>query len=176
MRRLHIGGTVAAENWEVFNSIEASCVDHLGNANDLSRFPDNTFDAIYASHVVEHFDYINELALTLREWLRTLVPGGSVYISVPDLDVLAGLLLDKDSLDIDGRYAVMRMIFGGHVDQYDYHVVGLNEEFLVEYLRSAGYVNMRRVESFGFFQDTSEMLFNGVPISLNIISEKLGAG
>jgi len=45
-RRLHIGGTVAKEGWEVLNANPASYVDHVGNANDLSRFPDGTFDAI----------------------------------------------------------------------------------------------------------------------------------
>lgn len=45
-RRLHIGGTVAKEGWEVLNANPAPYVNHVGNANDLSRFPDGTFDAI----------------------------------------------------------------------------------------------------------------------------------
>ena len=57
-RRLHIGGTVAREGWEVLNANAAPYVDHVGNANDLSRFADNTFDAIYASHVIEHLDHV----------------------------------------------------------------------------------------------------------------------
>ncbi|MCX7169852.1 MAG: tetratricopeptide repeat protein, partial [Proteobacteria bacterium] len=51
VRRLHIGGKVRSEGWEVLNALPGPDVDHLGNANDLSRFADNSFDVIYASHV-----------------------------------------------------------------------------------------------------------------------------
>ncbi len=66
----------------------------------------------------------------------------------------------------------MRMIFGGHVDQYDYHLVGLNEEFLIQYLRAAGFTNIRRVEELGLFDDTSTVTLRGVPISLNMTAVK----
>ena len=65
----------------------------------------------------------------------------------------------------------MRMIFGGHVDKYDYHVVGLNEEFLSSLLLSAGFTNLRRVSEFGFFEDTSSMKFKGTFISLNVSAD-----
>lgn len=171
-RRLHIGGKAQSDGWEVLNANSAPYVDHVCNANDLSRFADNTFTDIYASHVVEHFDYINELQGTLKEWNRVLVPGGKVFISVPDMDVLARLFLEKDRLTVGERFFVMRMIFGGHVDKYDYHVVGLNEEFLTDVLNISGYANIRKVQGFGLFNDTSTMLFKGVAISLNMIAEK----
>lgn len=172
VRKLHIGGWVRAEGWEVLNATPGPAVDHVGDARDLSRFADGTFSELYASHVVEHFDYHGELHKTLQEWRRVLVPGGRLYVSVPDLDVLARLLLDRQRLSERDRYQVMRMLFGGHVDRYDYHQVGLNEEFLRTFLRSAGYVNIRRVDDLGFFDDTSRMVFAGVAISLNMISEK----
>ncbi len=172
MRCLHIGGSAASGGWEVFNAIAGPHVDHIGNANDLSRFADSTFDKVYASHVLEHFDYVAELILTLVEWRRVLTPGGKLFISVPDLDTLARLILDRERLDVDARFMVMRMIFGGHTNLYDYHKVGLNEEFLVKYLQNAGYESIVRVPRLGFFADTSEMIFAGVPISLNIVAEK----
>jgi len=171
-RKLHIGGQVKTAGWEVLNANPAPYVDHVCNANDLSCFADDTFAEIYASHVVEHLDYKDELKNTLNEWNRVLVPGGKAYISVPDLDILSELLLSKDTLDINERFHVMRMMFGGHTDKYDYHVVGLNEEFLVSFLIESGYVNLMRVKEFGLFDDTSAMKFKGVAISLNIIAEK----
>ena len=99
-----------------------------------------------------------------------LAPGGSVLISVPDLDVLARLLLDRDRLTTNDRYFVMRMMFGGHIDRYDYHLTGLNDEFLAHFLHTAGYVNISRVHDFGLFRDTSTMMFQGVPISLNMMA------
>jgi predicted SAM-dependent methyltransferase len=173
-RRLHIGGTARSDGWEVLNANAAPYVDHVCNANDLAQFADDTFAAIYASHIVEHFDYANELASALREWNRVLVPGGKAYISVPDLDVLARLFLEKDRLTADERFFVMRMIFGGHVDRYDYHAAGLNEEFLARFLTASGYVNIKRVQQFDLFDDTSSMLFKGVAISLNMVAEKPG--
>jgi predicted O-linked N-acetylglucosamine transferase (SPINDLY family)/predicted SAM-dependent methyltransferase len=172
VRRLHIGGKEKAEGWEILNANPAPYVDHACNANDLSRFKDNTFGEIYASHVVEHFDYNGELQNTLKEWQRVLAPGGKLYVSVPDIDILARLMLDKDKLEPNDRYAVMRMIFGGHVDKYDYHYVGLNEEFLAFFMATAGFVKIRRVPQFGIFNDTSNLVFKGTPISLNVIAEK----
>lgn len=173
-RKLHIGGQQRADGWEVLNANPAPYVDHICNAIDLSRFADGTFSEVYASHVVEHFDYKNELTATLKEWWRVMEPGGKIYISVPDLDVLANLILKKDKYTVDERFFVMRMIFGGHDDKYDYHVVGLNEEFLTIFLKTAGYKNIKRVAEFGLFNDISNSKFKGVAISLNIIAEKPG--
>jgi len=173
-RKLHIGGKQIAPGWEIFNAIPSPDVDHVGDARDLSRFDDSTFSEIYASHILEHIDFKNELDATLIEWRRVLQPGGTIYISVPDMDTLCQLFLAKDRLNINERFLVMTMIFGSHRDQYDYHVVGLNMEFLMQYLLHAGFQNIRRVKFFDLdlFHDTSRLLYFGVPISLNIIAEK----
>jgi predicted SAM-dependent methyltransferase len=171
-RRLHIGGQVRVAGWEVLNANPAPYVDHVCNAANLSQFSDNTFSDIYASHVVEHFDFIGELPSTLKEWCRVLRPGGKIYISVPDLDVLAQLFLQKKELSAAERFSVMQMMFGAHIDQYDHHKVGLNEEILANYLHYCGYVNMRRVKHFGLFDDTSNYIYKGVAISLNMVAEK----
>jgi predicted SAM-dependent methyltransferase len=173
-RKLHIGGQVKAAGWEVLDANPGAIVDHVANAKDLSIFSDQTFERIYASHVVEHFDYKDELETTLKEWHRVLVPAGILYVSVPDLDILARLFLDRQSLSIEDRFLVMRMIFGGHLDKYDYHLVGLNEEFLGHFLRLAGFPHVDRVERFGMFDDTSNAQVRGVPISLNVVATKAG--
>ena len=172
IRRLHIGGVIKTSGWEVLNANPAPYVDHVCEANKLGQFDDNTFVEIYASHIVEHFDYVNELHEVLKEWNRILKPRGKIYISVPDLDVLAKLFIDKTKLTALERFQIMRMIYGGHVDKYDYHAVGLNEEFLTSFLKAAGYVNLKKVEKFDIFNDTNTVLVKGVAISLNMIAEK----
>jgi predicted SAM-dependent methyltransferase len=172
MRKLHIGGQIRSDGWEVLDANPGPAVDHVGDARDLSQFADGTFAAIYASHVVEHLDYKDELTRTLREWRRVMADGGTLYVSVPDLSRLASLFVLTDQLNLQERFQVMRMMFGGHVDRYDYHVVGLDQDFLAAFLAEAGFDNLRRVTSFGFFKDTSEMLFKGIPISLNVVAEK----
>lgn len=173
-RRLIIGGKQAAPGWEILDALPAPYVDHLGDARDLTRFADDTFAAIYASHVLEHFDYKDKLPATLKEWLRVLQPGGKLYASVPDLDTLARLLLMKDRYSVPDRYMFMRMIFGGHTDEYDYHYVGLNADFLGSFLLEAGFTRVRRVRDLGFFDDSSRLVAGDTPISLNMIAEKAG--
>lgn len=170
--KLHIGGKAVAPGWEIFNIQDAPGVNHVGDANDLSRFEPETFDCIYASHIVEHLDYEGELHKTLVEWRRTLTPGGALYISVPDLDVIAGLILEKQRLGIDDRFFAMRMLFGGHIDADDYHQVGLNEDFLRRFLIAAGFADITKVAEFGLFNDTSKMRFMDVLISLNMVAVK----
>jgi predicted SAM-dependent methyltransferase len=171
IRKLHIGGMTRKEGWEVLNANPGPEVDHVRDASDMSCFADDTFDEIYASHVLEHFDYVNALEKVIKEWKRILKPGGCAYISVPDMDTLCRLFL-SNQLTMDQRYFVMKMIFGGHLDRYDYHMVGLNEDFLAYFFDQAGYVNIRRVENFNIFSDTSEMLYLNVPVSVNMIVEK----
>lgn len=175
-RKLHIGGIggakVVSEEWEILNINPGPYVSHVCNANNLVQFADDTFSEIYASHIAEHFDYQGELAKALGEWHRVLVPEGKVYISVPDLDTLAELLLAKNQLTVAERFSVMRMIFGGHMDKSDYHITGLNEAFLSQFLHDAGFINIKRVKDLGLFYDTSCMKFKGVLISLNMIAEK----
>ena len=175
MRRLHIGGQVRLPGWEVIDANPGPCVDHVGNAADLSRFEAATFAEVYASHVLEHFDYKDQLIATLREWCRVLVPGGMLHVSVPDMDTLARLFLERQRLSLEERYMVMRMIFGGHIDQYDYHLVGLNEEFLRIFLSEAGFPQAARVPDFGICSDTSSMMFKDTLISLNMTALKATA-
>jgi predicted SAM-dependent methyltransferase len=171
-RRLHIGGKVRAEGWEVLNAMAAPYVDHVCNAKDLSQFAAGSFGEIYASHILEHLDYAGEIESTLREWHRVLVPGGRLYVSVPDLDVLAELFLRKEGISFEERFFIMRMIFGGHMNEYDYHVVGLNQELLSGYLLLTGFVAIRKVKGFGLFDDSSNGSYKDVAISCNLIAEK----
>lgn len=172
MSKLHIGGTMRVNGWEVLNAVPAPYVDHIGNAIDLSRFADGSFSEVYASHVLEHFDFIGDILTALREWHRILQPGGILYVSVPDMDILSKLYLNKDGLTASERFLVMRMMFGAHSDAFDYHLVGLNEESLGEYLRQSGFVLYQRIDEFCIFNDTSSMRFKGELISLNIVAIK----
>ncbi len=174
-RRLHIGGREKRQGWEILNILPGPDVDHIGDAVDLSRFVDGSFEAVYASHVLEHFDYKDGLLRALKEWQRVLQPGGVLHLSVPDLDILAHLLLQKHKLDVRQRFEVMRMVFGGHMDAHDYHLVGLNQDFLGVYLGQAGFERVQRVQRHDLFRDTSNMVVAGTAISLNVNAFKPAA-
>jgi predicted SAM-dependent methyltransferase len=172
IRRLHIGGAEARPGWEVLDVRAAPHVNHVGNALDLSRFADGTFAELYASHVLEHFDYVEQLPRVLAEWHRVLAPAGVLRLSVPDIDILAHLLLQRHQLNVNQRFQVMRMMFGGQMHEHDHHRVGLNHEFLAAFLDRAGFVNLQRVSRHGLFADTSDTLVMGTPISLNLNAHK----
>ena len=170
-RRLHIGGEVRKDGWEVFNASAGPKVDHIGQASDLSRFEDGAFLQIYASHVLEHFGFRRGLREALREWQRVLVPGGELWVSVPDLGVLAGLFVRPDLTNAD-RFQVMRMIYGGQLDPHDFHKAGFDFDILKSFLEKTGFVQIERVSEFGLFDDSSSLRFAGVPISLNVIARR----
>jgi len=171
MRRLHIGGQIKADGWELFNIKEAVGVDHVGDAKDLSRFRDRTFGEVYASHVLEHFDY-RDMPVALKEWHRVLDSEGKLYLSVPNLDVIGKLFLDKKRFTIKERAKLIPMIYGGHVDEHDIHQIGFDKDLLVAMIRQAGFAKCDIVKRLGIFNDCSKISVDGELISLNVIAHK----
>ena len=169
--RLHIGGKVRVPGWTVLNIAPGPQVDILGDCSDLSAVRDESCAVVYASHVVEHLGYEAALPRALKEFNRVLAPGGQVMVAVPDMDILCRLFTVSD-LTGDERFHVMRMMFGGRMDPYDVHLVGLNGDFLGAYLTAAGFVDLKRVRDFGLFPDCSSNTFKGCPVSLNVIGRK----
>ena len=80
------------EDW-----VNLDLVAHLPGviAHDIRTglpFPDNSFSAVYHSHVLEHLRRSSAPAL-LRECYRVLAPGGILRVAVPDLEAIARLYL-----------------------------------------------------------------------------------
>jgi predicted SAM-dependent methyltransferase len=169
--RLHIGGREVREGWKILNIQPGPGVDLVGDCVDLSPFANGSVHEIYASHVYEHLSYQGELGHALHEAHRVLDQGGFLRISVPDLDVLCRLFLDE-KLPVPDRINVMRMMFGGQLDPYDFHKTGLNFWILGYHLQKAGFREIRRVEQFGLFHDDSATLVAGQLISLNVEARK----
>ncbi|MBF0127950.1 MAG: methyltransferase domain-containing protein [Magnetococcales bacterium] len=167
--RLNIGGgRERREGWHNFNIKADPGVDFVGDCSDLGFFPDRCCDELYASHVVEHLPYQKLLPAALSEFHRILKPGGSLSVSVPDLDTLSRLFLDP-RLSLRERFHVMRMMFGGQMDREDFHYIGFNYPILEVYLRDAGFRAVQRVDFFGLFDDSSTLTpYFGLPISLNV--------
>ncbi len=165
--RLHIGGIERRAGWQILNIQPGPHVDHVGDCADLSRFANDSVDEVYAAHVHEHLGYQQDLIMALAEIRRILKPGRTFRISVPDLDVLCGMFL-APGLSLQDRVDIMRMIFGGQTNPFDFHKVGLNWPILCEFLSRAGFKSARKVESFAIFDDCSEVTFGGRRISLNV--------
>lgn len=121
--KLHIGGRGKRDGWYILDSLDSDVVDFIAECSDLSLFLDGSCKAVYCSHVLEHLSHNGELIKTLRGIHRVLQSGGKLMISVPDLDVLCRLFIRPD-IDMKQRSFVMRMMFGGQVDPYDFHKTG----------------------------------------------------
>ncbi len=74
------------DEWEEFTiDIDPSCkTDFIGSMTNLSMIEDETFDAIYSSHNIEHL-YIHEALVAVKEFNRVLKKTGYVMIICPDL-------------------------------------------------------------------------------------------
>jgi predicted SAM-dependent methyltransferase len=168
---LHLGGMQRRAGWQVLNIQPGEHVDHIGDTRDLSRFADGSFDMVYASHTFEHLGYRGDLQKAIGEVARVLRPGGRFFVSVPDMMMLAHAFAQPEMTD-DDRFMIMRMMFGGQRDAYDFHYVGLWDGLLATLLTQAGFREIYRVERFGFFKDDSYTSVNNVFISLNVVAVK----
>jgi predicted SAM-dependent methyltransferase len=72
-------------------NVDFAATDHCVLSHDLRRgvpFPDEQFDVVYHSHLLEHFSRPFALSF-LGECARVLKPGGIIRIAVPDLERVA---------------------------------------------------------------------------------------
>ena len=169
--KLHIGGWEAKEGWKILNIQKRDNVDFVGDISDLSQFKDNSISEVYASHVFEHVKYI-DVKKTLSGIYRILTSGGKFYISVPNMNVLFRQFLEKKN-QTKTKIKIMRMIFGGQTDEYDFHYFGWDFELLSGLLKNVGFEEIEKVDKFSIFtHDTSNEDIDGELISLNLIAKK----
>ena len=169
--RLHIGGEQVKEGWKILNVQAHPGVDFIGDCTDLSQFATGSVDEIYASHVYEHLSYVEQFPKAIAEAYRVLKPGGMFRAGVPDLETL-GKMVSDPALPLQERWNVQRMIYGGQIDAHDFHKIGLTFDLFRGFLEAAGFKFVRRVDSFGLFDDISAKKFFGRPISLNVVAMK----
>lgn len=62
--------------------------DIISSILDMSEVADNSFDAVFSSHNLEHI-FATEVPVALAEFHRVLKPGGSAHILVPDIQIIA---------------------------------------------------------------------------------------
>ena len=170
-RKLHIGGECRVSGWENLNIAAGATVDHVQNALDLSNFEDNTFSEIYASHVLNHLGF-EKVKQALIDWCRVIIPGGKIFVSVPNINKLLKMVLDTKDLQYKERRHIFQMIYGGQSNEFDYNTIGFNVKHISYYLSNSGFVKLCRVEKFGLFDDSSNLEISGQSISLNITGQK----
>lgn len=134
------------------------------------RFKTNTFDLVYASHILEHFKK-KQVLKVLVEWVRVLKPGGVLRISVPSFENLSKIYnIDKNIDNISGP------LMGGQTYKDNFHYEIFNKKKLIKLLLSAG---LEAIHPWDFkrtihskFWDFSQATTKEIPISLNLEGRK----
>ena len=84
---------------EVTLDIDPNCnPDIIATMTDLSIVPDNSFDAIYSSHNIEHL-YMHEALEAAKEFKRILKDTGYVMICCPDLNSVCEAVVEKGLME-----------------------------------------------------------------------------
>ena len=169
MTKVEIGNDAPrGDDWVTVNLDETTKPTVKAPATKIP-LDDEFADLVYASHILEHLDYGNRSPsayVALKEWWRILKPGGTLMVVVPDLEVLCELYLNGETAD---RVMIMRMMLGGHLNEWDYHYAGFDESLLASYLAYSGFEKIKRVKDFGMFHnDCSTLEYKNRPISLNL--------
>lgn len=98
-------------------------------------------EEIRATHLLEHFSF-TETTNVLREWKRALVPGGLLYIEVPNL---AWQTRAHANGEIDDEQAVY-YIYGEQDYEGNFHYAAFTPALLGKRLREAGFENVRTTD------------------------------
>ena len=139
--KLHLGcGKRYISGYVHIDAIEYPHIDHVTTIDHLPFIPDNSVDVIYTCHVLEHFKR-REVDRVLREWGRTLKPGGVLRISVPDFSKLCEVYQRYGKLEL-----VIGALFGRGDFLYNIHYNVFDLAVLSETLQRCGFVNVRRYD------------------------------
>jgi len=172
---IHLGcGGIASPEFINVDICPAPHVHYVREVSDLSVFPDDYADLVYACHLLEHIGP-GEIRKTLWEWRRALKPGGILRLSVPDFDKLIRVyeLCGRDVESISGP------LLGGW-GAYKAHGMIFNFQYFESILSDIGFKSVREwdpasVENHDFDDWASQSIErNGArfPISLNVEAVK----
>lgn len=156
-------------------------IDHFTDVSDLRIIKNGSCSLIYASHVLEYFDF-QEARAVLIEWFNKLEKGGILRISLPDFNALIKVYdltnnnIDKIIGPLFGRIEIEDVTLGELKTVY--HKTVFNEKKLLNLLKECGFVDIRKYDwkttIHKDYDDHSQAYYphmdkeNGLQISLNI--------
>ena len=137
---IHLGcGDIASPEFINVDVRPAPHVHYVRDVRDLSIFPDNHADLVYASHLLEHIRH-NALRKTLWEWRRVLKQGGVLRLSVPDFDKILHIY-ESSARDINSIHGPL---MGSEDHKYNMHYSVFNYRYLADKLREVGFREVRQ--------------------------------
>lgn len=166
--RIHLPGFVNIDS-QYFPGIDDVCdIRYLPKR----RYPPESSELIYASHVLEHFNRW-EYKEVLRRWFEILQPQGILRLAVPNFAMLAKWYLEHGDLD-----EIIGPLHGSQDGPGNFHYYCWDFATLSRELKSVGFRQVRywdwRTTEHADIDDNSQAYFpymdkvNGVLESLNL--------
>ena len=131
------------EGYKCIN-IDERDLSNVDKVMDVRRleFPDEHFDYILASDIIEHFP-ISETKNILKEWKRVLKIGGIIEFRMPTFKEICRRYIDGEH---DAKLTSW-LLFGGQEYPGNFHYVGFDREWFSSIcatcgLEEKGYENM----------------------------------
>ena len=125
--------------------------DVIGTMTEMHQIKDNSLDAIYSSHNIEHL-YPHEVIIALKEFKKKLKPNGFTLITCPDLKSACSLVCQDQLLEpayesFRGSVAPIDIIYGHRTsikkgNIYMAHKCGFTEKALISVLQQAGFLQV----------------------------------
>lgn len=122
--------------------------DLVGTMTDMSTVADESVDAIFSSHNIEHL-YPHEVPVAMKEFIRVLKPDGFLVVTCPDMKsvcalVAADKLTDTAYVSSAGPIAPLDILYGYRPSMaagnlFMAHRCGFTEKTLIETLQTAGF-------------------------------------
>ena len=158
--------------------INPACgVDFQGTITDMNAVPNDSVDALYSSHNIEHV-FAHEVPAVLREFRRVIKPDGFVVITCPDLESVAkhvaeGRLTDPLYVSPSGPISALDIFYGhgaaiARGEVYMAHKTGFTARTRGAHGQAAGFATLgirRREKNFDLWMIATK---KGVP------NEKMG--
>jgi predicted SAM-dependent methyltransferase len=131
-----------------FDIDESVQPDILGTMTDMSSVSDESVDAVFSSHNIEHL-YPHEVPLALSEFLRVIRSDGFAVITCPDLKSVCTLIAEDKLTDaayispagpiapLDILYGLRTSMASGNL--YMAHRCGFTQKVLTATLQATGF-------------------------------------
>ena len=105
------GNRFYGKDWIHNDIVQSKHIDCIGYAHSLP-IESNSMELVYASHVLEYYDWEAAEAIVLPEWKRILKPGGMLRISVPDFNALVKWYMKQRKKEVDDIDGALKEIIG----------------------------------------------------------------
>lgn len=174
--KLHLGcGNIQLPSppWINIDRRYQPAVDELDDIGVLHRYAVGSIEEIYCCHAIDHFTRW-QYPHVFRRWSELLKPGGLLYLSTPDFDILVAYYVETNDL----RRLIGPFYAGQEYEENTRHVI-FNAEMLTNDLIAAGFTKVQQVGweaapgDWPTWEDCSQArLPDGRRLSLNVIAAK----